>query len=189
VKTSAGPTRARRRGPAPNVAGVGRAHSPALSPVALAALAVLVLNDHLAKPWLHDEVTGKVSDVAGLILLPLLAAGAIEMAHDGACRLRDRPRPAPLGAGPMLVLTGLSGAAFAAAKTWGPATRAYELGMGGLQWVPALVVAAATGRSLPPVRPVTLVADPTDLLALLALAVPGGVAWRRLPSRSRGGAR
>jgi len=45
---------------------------PLLHPVSLAAMAVLALNDHLLKQAWPGHVTGKISDVAGLVFFPLL---------------------------------------------------------------------------------------------------------------------
>jgi hypothetical protein len=58
---------------------------------------------------------------------------------------------------------------FAAVKLLPDAADAYRSGLGYLQWPFA---AAASLPYLPPVRPVNLVADPSDLLALPALIVP-----------------
>src|ERR1051326_1994191 len=41
------------------------------SPVLIAALGLLVLNDFVLKPVFHNWVTGKISDVAGLFIFPL----------------------------------------------------------------------------------------------------------------------
>ena len=40
------------------------------SPIALAALALLAVNDHYLKAAYHNGLTGKLSDVAGVVLLP-----------------------------------------------------------------------------------------------------------------------
>ena len=42
------------------------------SPVAVVSLVLLVLNDHLLKQAWPGAVTGKLSDVAGLVVAPLL---------------------------------------------------------------------------------------------------------------------
>jgi hypothetical protein len=49
--------------------------SPLLHPLPLAAAAVLLVNDHLLKPaaWPSAAVAGKLSDLAGLFLFPVLA--------------------------------------------------------------------------------------------------------------------
>ena len=44
------------------------------SPAFIAALALLVINDFALKPLLHNAVTGKVSDFAGLFALTLFVA-------------------------------------------------------------------------------------------------------------------
>ena len=41
------------------------------APLSLAAVAVMVINDHWLKPLLHDPITGKLSDLAGCFFLPL----------------------------------------------------------------------------------------------------------------------
>lgn len=46
-------------------------------PVAWAAAGLLALNDHVLKPWLHDALTGKLSDVAWLALSPLVLAALV----------------------------------------------------------------------------------------------------------------
>ena len=47
-----------------------------LHPVALVALAILIVNDRLLKDAWPGPVTGKLSDVAGLVVAPL-ASGAL----------------------------------------------------------------------------------------------------------------
>ncbi|WP_118950197.1 hypothetical protein [Taibaiella helva] len=44
------------------------------NPWLLLSLAVLLLNDHYGKARYHNVLTGKLSDIAGLVLLPLLLA-------------------------------------------------------------------------------------------------------------------
>ena len=47
-------------------------------PAWIAAVAVLLVNDHVFKPWaLAETVTGKVSDFAGLFIFPVLLASLI----------------------------------------------------------------------------------------------------------------
>ena len=52
----------------------------ALHPVALLAVVVLVVNDWVLKPRFHDAVTGKLSDVAGLVFAPVLLSAVIGLA-------------------------------------------------------------------------------------------------------------
>lgn len=112
-----------------------------LHPVALAALAVLVLNDHVWKARYPGWVTGKLSDVAGLIVFPLVACALARVV------VRARPERV-LAAAIAATMIG-----FALVKLWPPATHACAVAMGALQ------------TPLSP-GPVTIVRDPTDLLAL-----------------------
>ncbi|MBV8756985.1 MAG: hypothetical protein JO257_06915 [Deltaproteobacteria bacterium] len=52
----------------------------ALHPVALLAVIVLVVNDWVLKPRFHGAITGKLSDVAGLIFAPVLLSAVIGLA-------------------------------------------------------------------------------------------------------------
>ncbi|MFG1674366.1 hypothetical protein [Micromonospora sp. NPDC049282] len=113
-------------------------------PVTVLALIVLLLNDHVLKAAWPGPVTGKLSDVAGLVLAPPLVAVLVTLV---APRLRARVAA--------LVALGSVGVGFAVVKTSGyAATAASDL------W------GMVSGPSL--VR-----ADRTDLLALPALAVAG----------------
>ena len=55
-------------------------------PVALAAIAVLVLNDHLGKAAFPGVITGKLSDLAGLAFFPLFLQAGVEIALAAAGR-------------------------------------------------------------------------------------------------------
>lgn len=113
-------------------------------PLPLAAVLLLVLNDHLLKgaDLLPGWLTGKLSDVAGLFFFPALLTAAVR----GAASLLGRPLPRAgggLGLGAVL----LTGAIFAATKLW-----------------PALNLALARSWGL-------IAMDPTDLLALPVLGL------------------
>ena len=129
-------------------------------PVGLGAITLLVVNDHVLKVASPGLVTGKLSDVAGLMFFPLLLAAIAEQL--GVRR----------GLATIITATIATGAAFAAVKLWAPAGDAYRVGLGVLQWPFRAVAACGTGRALPALRSVTLVADPSDLFALCALGVP-----------------
>jgi hypothetical protein len=130
-----------------------------VAPVTIAAIAVLVVNDHVLKAAFPGWWTGKLSDVAGLAFFPLLLASAAELA--GARGLR-----VTVGAA---VATGV---VFAAIKTVVLAGDAYRYGLGALQWPLRALAALVAGDPAPALAPVHLTADPTDLLALPALAIP-----------------
>jgi hypothetical protein len=136
-----------------------------VTPVTIAAIAVLVVNDHVLKAAFPGWWTGKLSDVAGLAFFPLLVAAAAEAA--GARGVR------------VTVLAAIAtGAGFAAVKTLAVAGDAYRIGLGALQWPARALVALAAGDPVPALAPVHLTADPTDLLALPALAIPVALAIR-----------
>lgn len=119
-------------------------------PVTVAGVLVLLINDHLLKHTWPGFVTGKLSDVAGLVVAPALLALLL-------------PRRADLAA---IMVTGV---AFALVKT---TETGAELASQG--WT----LVAGSSRVL---------ADPTDLLALPALALAWWVRARSLrqPSSSR----
>jgi hypothetical protein len=134
------------------------------SPIAVLAIVVLVVNDHVLKAAYPGLVTGKLSDLAGMVFFPLLLAAA--------CEQLGVRRDMILAA---VVATGL---AFVAVKL-GPAAEAYRVGLAALQWPFRAVFALASGHAVPAVGRAQLVADPTDLVALVALAVPLALASRR----------
>jgi preprotein translocase subunit Sec61beta len=139
-----------------------------LHPVALVALALLWQNDHRWK-WQHPGwITGKLSDLCGLVVFPLLLAGLIELVWF----LRGRPKR--LGPRAVLYAALATGVVFAAIKVNDAAADAYRF-LFGVRWLieRALLHGDTT---LPHVRHV---ADPTDLLALPALLLPVLIARRR----------
>ena len=139
-------------------------------PVALAALVLLVVNDHILKAASPGWLTGKLSDVAGLVFFPLLVAAAVELASR-----RDVAARAVAG---VAIAVGVG---FAAIKLWSPASDAYRVGLAALQWPAHALVAVLDSATLPAIGRVQLTADPTDLLALPALLVP---VWLVRPPRS-----
>ncbi len=144
-----------------------------LHPVALGAMALLALNDHVLKPAFANAWTGKLSDIAGLVFFPLLLQAVIEL----GCKMAGRPW------GPSLrVLVGaavISGIAFALVQVWPPATAAYRVAWGALYWPIATIGELLRGGGLAPWRPVRMWPDPTDLIALPALAIAVAAGWRR----------
>jgi hypothetical protein len=111
-------------------------------------------------------LTGKLSDVAGLVLLPVLVVAAVEVWADR--RRRGAPSswggPAPRIA---LVAAVLVMVTFTAMKTTPWAGQAYALTLGALQWPAHALLSVVRGEAaVPPWRPVQHVVDPTDLVAL-----------------------
>lgn len=129
-------------------------------PIALAAIALLVINDHVLKTHFAGMMTGKLSDFAGMIFFPLLLAAALEQVG-----VRRGQRTVVAAA----IATGL---VFAAVKLWDPAGDAYRLGLAALQWPFRAIAALVQSHGLPSLGRAPLVADATDLVALPALAIP-----------------
>lgn len=146
-----------------------------LHPLAIAALVVLILNDHVAKDRWPSDLTGKVSDVAGLVFFPLLLVSAAEAAR----WIIDRNHW-ETGRGALVVAIAVTAVGFTAIKTWGPAGDAYRIANGVARWPLDAVPSLVRGDGLPPVKTVRLVEDRTDLLALVALVVPWWIGSRVL---------
>lgn len=131
-----------------------------MHPLVLASLGLWALNDHVFKPWFANAWTGKLSDVACLVVVPVLLPAAWEW-----CTGRtDRRALMGCAVGAALVM--------AAINVWEPAARVYEVGLGVVQWPFRALFALGTGGGLAPLREVALTRDPTDLLTLPAAAVP-----------------
>ncbi len=139
-----------------------------LRPLPLAAILLLVLNDHVWKAAHPSALTGKLSDLAGLAFFPLLLVAGVELATR---RVHGRAT--------LLAAVAATGLVFVLVKTTAPGAAAYRFGLALLQWPVHALPALARGLELPPVRPVALVQDPTDLLALPALALAAWAGWRR----------
>lgn len=137
-----------------------------LHPVALLALALLMLNDHVLKGTAPSPLTGILSGFAGIVILPLtLQAGWELLLSCGGRWLGPATRP-------MMVACVVAGFGYAGVEILPPVTEAYEHVLGALQWVAAATVALLSEGPVPRLGPVMTVSDPWDLLALSALVVP-----------------
>jgi hypothetical protein len=130
-------------------------------PLSLIAVAALLVNDHLLKPYWPSIVTGKLSDLAGLYFAPFVVLIALFAIGFGVFERR----PTLTARGTYLVIA----AVFVALKLSEPTAAP-------LRWL-----AATIGF------PVAIAVDPTDLVALGALPL-SYAAWStrlRKPSSSR----
>lgn len=144
-----------------------------LDPVALAALTLMVLNDHVLKAAYPGQITGKLSDVAGLAFFPLLLLGAWELALLFADRWRWPSRRSAVAS---VVVTGLG---FVLVKTAAPGAEAFGTAIGFGQWLAGIPAALATAKPLGTPMPARVLADPGDLVALPALLLPLALGLRR----------
>lgn len=135
-----------------------------LHPVAIASLALLVLNDHLLKAVAPGWVTGKLSDVAGLAFLPFLLVALADVV---------RRREAP-GVRTAAVAAAVTGVGFAAVKLAEPVREAYVTLVGLVRLPLDAALAGAAG-----LRPLVVVPDASDVVAVLACAAVVLVVRRR----------
>lgn len=131
-----------------------------LHPVPLLGLVVLVVNDHWAKATFASALTGKLSDVGGLLYMPALLVALGELA---LAALR-RPWGPSLRA--IVAAVVATATVFAAEKTVPAAHTAWIWALGTLRqpWAPAPVVEHL---------------DASDLVALPAVLAPLVTGWRR----------
>lgn len=134
-----------------------------LHPVAVAALLVMVVNDHWAKAAYPGWVTGKLSDFAGVCFFPFLLVALAELAG-----FRGRvglSRNAGLATAIVFLLV----------ETLPIAGGAYAWGLGALQWPVLAGLAALRGEAAPLCSAVPHVVDAADLIALPMAGVARGV--------------
>jgi hypothetical protein len=137
--------------------------SALVHPITLTALFTLALNDHVLKRVCPGVVTGKLSDFAGVVLLPVFIHALIELA---AARIWKRPLSAAAGDRWLLGCVVVSLLAFGLPEVSPAAELVYRYGLGGAQWPFRALAALLAGEALPDVRPVRATADVTDLLAV-----------------------
>lgn len=130
-----------------------------IHPVFLLALSTLLANDHLLKSHAPGVLTGKLSDIAGLVVAPVVLASIASLLRPTGNR------------GWLIVSSCVVAIAFCAVKLWPAAADAYRVGLGVVQWPLFALLSVPSGASAPP-RPVVLQMDATDLLALPAVVVP-----------------
>lgn len=160
-----------------------------LHPVALGAVALLALNDHVLKAAYASWWTGKLSDVAGMVFFPLLLQAVMELGARAAGR--------PWGPSRQVLIAAAAGTAlgFSLVQVWPPATEAYRLVWGALFWPLASVGSVLAGDGLAAFRPVRIWADPSDVLAVPAALVAVWSGWGRTrrprtgPTDATGGGR
>jgi hypothetical protein len=142
-----------------------RARAPGdllVRPLAVVALMVLVVNDHVLKPRGPGLLTGKLSDIAGLVFLPLLVISLYELVR-AAMR-----KPWQLGDPWLVAIAAGVAIGFAATKLSTPVAATYGDVLGWLRW-------PLIGHW----RQVAISQDPTDVLCT-PCAIVAWIESRRL---------
>jgi len=134
-----------------------------LHPLAVAAVAILLLNDHVMKQAFPGWFTGKASDFAGLVFFPLLALSLCEIV---AALVHKTYLPSRANLNLALSITGVAFALVKLIPTFGDW---YSVTWG---WLSAPIHGSTT--------PVALAQDPTDLLTLPALLIASWIGRARL---------
>ncbi len=119
-------------------------------------------------------MTGKLSDIAGLVFAPLLLVAAAELLTSVAGRW-DAPSRRWLTAAVAAI-----GLGFAAVKLIPEAEALWEAGLGAVQWPVSALGDLAAGRGLPPIRPIASTPDATDLVAIPAVWLAHAIGLRRV---------
>jgi hypothetical protein len=145
-----------------------------LHPLVLAAILVLLVNDQVLKPLWPGLLTGKLSDVAGLLFAPLLIVAVAELIAGRAGRWRG---PSRRWLGVAVAATGLG---FAAIELVPQAEAIWKVALGVIQWPISAIADLFAGRPLPPIRPVGATADATDLVALPVVWLAHAIGLRRV---------
>ena len=118
-----------------------------LSPWALVSVAVILINDHVLKDAFGNTLTGKLSDIAGVFLFPLLLLSVLKVL-----------RRSLVGRAAIAWSISVTGIGFAAVKMVAPVGDAYEWVIGFLRW--------AAGGFRGDILPILVFRDPSDLLVL-----------------------
>ncbi len=151
-----------------------------LHPVALSALAIWIINDHLLKGLWGNGLTGKLSDVASLVFVPLLLVAVVELLAQARGRALGQGALRAVG----VTAAALTGLVMATINLFEPFAWLYRHGLGLLQWPFLIVSWLGSGQAVGGPGMVDLTMDPTDLWTLPALILPLGLLARR--ARRRG---
>lgn len=127
-----------------------------VSPWALGSIALLLVNDHFLKDAFGNTLTGKLSDVAGVFLLPLLTLALVEIARFVMRSPRWQSTRSAI-----VAHCAATGVGFAAVKVVPVVGDTYEHVIGFLRKVATL--------SPDPAVPIVVVRDTTDLIVLPVL--------------------
>jgi hypothetical protein len=140
----------------------------------LMSLALLILNDRFLKEHWSNWVTGKLSDFAGLALFSFLIFGAAEIFRRTLRMARWWMRPTGIVASSATIAL-----LFLAIKTSSLGASFFKFATGILEWPIYAMMWACRGKAVAHLPSAHIVRDPSDGIALIALAIPALVAWKR----------
>jgi len=150
-------------------AALPRSSAALLHPVTLLALALWATNNHLLKGWGPAVVTGKLSDVAALVVGPLVLFGMAEWVSPRLVQQRPSTMLAACCAALGLLLLGLE---------LSPAVElGYQHVIAGARFAAESLRSLWSSQPPPDYRLVPTTPDLTDLLSLPALGVAWWLAW------------
>ena len=139
-------------------------------PMSVCMLWLWLLNDHIFKDLWGNALTGKLSDISGLVVFPLMFVATYEL----ICAFRQRAAThldlvlwLSLGFSAMLMI-------LINVSDWG--AELCRVGLGILQWP----FRCLWSLSIVPIYKVHLTMDPTDLWTLGALVIPYTIVSSRL---------
>jgi hypothetical protein len=141
-----------------------------IHPISLVAIALLVLNDHVFKSAFHNALTGKLSDIAGMVFFPALLTSAFLAL-----------RPASTRPERVLLLSAIATAVvFTLVKTTVWANESFAVSLGVLQW-PFRAVRALLSHSpyVLSVHPARTLRDFSDVIAAPFVFTMPLAFWRR----------
>jgi hypothetical protein len=134
-----------------------------LHPLTLAFLTLWIVNDHVLKQAYPGLLSGKLSDVASLVVFPLLMLASVELVWPS---LSKTARRIVLG-----LAVAATGSVMISIKLFEPAAWVYREGLGALQWPFYAAHAWLRGVDLPGLRSVHLAMDASDILTLPSLSI------------------
>lgn len=134
-------------------------------PLIIGLLLLWALNDHILKDLFANEVTGKLSDIAGLAVFPLILLAAYEI---GCAFLKCEPRFRNWVLWSSLLTTGAFMVGINLSEAW---ARVYTVGLSLGQWPFQAMWSLITGGPTPELATLKVTMDPTDLWTLPALSI------------------
>lgn len=134
-------------------------------PAVIGALALWLINDHVLKQAYPNWWTGKLSDVAGMVVFPVFVGVVLQTVLPRARSWSNSHT--------LLFASTLTVIAFTAVKLTPIGALAYQWGLGIAQWPWHAATAWATHGSMAPLRAVKLAMDPSDLVTLPFAFVAG----------------